>query len=154
MLSGARTRGAALGDGTGGRMEREERRRARLRLVIGLGQGESWREAAARAGLRTSRTAAYRRLRVVRTQGEDALDERRQGHPAKFREPVTAWLLTYCHAHPGTPSRAVRAALQERFGLVVSISQLNRVRAALGISTRPRGVGGKYALAGDGGAGQ
>ena len=130
----------------GERMEREERRRARLRLVTGLGQGESWREAAARAGLRTSRTAAYRLLRVVRTQGEDALDERRQGHPAKFREPVTAWLLTYCHAHPGTPSRAVRAAIQERFGLVVSISQLNRVRAVLGISNRPQDAGGGIRL--------
>lgn len=144
MLSGARTRGAAHGDGTGG-MEREKRRRARLRLVTRLGQSESWREAAARAGLRTSRTAACRLLRVVLTQGEDALDERRQSHPAKFREPVTAWLLTCCHAYPGTPSRAVRAALQERFGLVVSISQLNRVRAVLGISNRPQDAGGGYA---------
>ncbi len=124
-------------------MEREARRNARLHLVTGMAQGQPWQEAATVAGLRTSRTAAYRLLRVVRTEGEVALDERRHGHPVKFREPVKAWLLAYCRDHPGTPSRVVQAALQERFGLTVSISQINRVRAALGVSHRPQGAGGK-----------
>ncbi len=135
--------GAACGDGKGRGVRREERRNARLRLVTGMAQGRPWREVAVQAGLRTSRTAAYRLLRLVQAEGETALDERRQGHPAKFREPVKAWLLAYCRDHPGTPSRVVQAALQERFSLTVSISQINRVRAALGVSHRPGGAGGK-----------
>ncbi len=67
MLPGASALGAACGDGKGRRMEREARRNARLHLVTGMAQGQPWQEAATVAGLRTSRTAAYRLLRVVRT---------------------------------------------------------------------------------------
>ena len=126
-------------------MNREERHRARLRLVSGMARGEPWREAAERAGCPTSRSTAYRLLRAVRAEGKGALAERRHGHASKVRQPVKDWLVTHCQAHPGTPSSALRAELRARFGLAVSISQLNRVRATLGIGNRPQGVGGKSA---------
>ncbi len=131
-------------------MAQEARQGARLRLVAGLQAGLPWREAATAAATRTSRATAFRLLRAVRAGGEAALADGRHGHPSKVRQPVKDWLLTYCGAHPGATSRVVQAALQERFGLTVSRSQLNRVRAALGVRQRPQGAGGEYA-AGDGG---
>jgi transposase len=101
-------------------------------------QGQSWHEAARAAELRTSCTAADRLLRRAKTEGDEAaVVDGRHGHPAKLRAPVQAWLLEHCGAAPETPSRVVQAAVRERFELEVSISQLNRVRAALGVG-RPR----------------
>ena len=61
------------------------------------------------------------------------------GNPLKLRGEVGDWLVMFCQERPHTPSHVVQAALQERFGLRVSISQLNRFRAAHGISSRRRG---------------
>ncbi len=109
-------------------------------MVAGLQAGLPWREAATAAATRTSRATAFRLLRTVRDGGEAAaLADGRHGHPSKFRQPVRDWLLTYCREHPGATSRVVQAALQERFGMTVSRSQLNRVRAALGVRRRPQG---------------
>ncbi|GHO47296.1 hypothetical protein [Ktedonospora formicarum] len=55
------------------------------------------------------------------------------GHPAKLREAVLQWLMAICRANPQMPSREVQVALQEQFGIQVSIGHLNRVRAQLGI---------------------
>jgi len=46
------------------------------------------------------------------------------------------FLETMCREAPHTPSHVVQAALQERFGLLVSIGHLNRVRAELGVGSR------------------
>jgi hypothetical protein len=79
----------------------------------------------------------------VRTQGEAGLHDGRHGHLAKLREPVLQWLKEYCHAAPGTPSHVVQQALQNRFGIVVSISHLNATRAALGLGSRAAPLGEK-----------
>jgi transposase len=76
------------------------------------------------------RIACYKESR---TQGEAALQDGRHGHPAKLREAVLQWLQAFCRTSPQTPSREVQAALQEQFGIQVSIGHLNRVRAQLGI---------------------
>jgi transposase len=123
-------------------MDAEERRVAKARLVDGMRQGQSWQEAVSAAGLPLGRSAAYRLTQRVRVLGEAALHDQRHGHPSKLREPVQQWLEAYCRSAPGTPSRAVQAALQQRFGLRVSLSHLNRVRARLGLGSRP-GVGGE-----------
>src|SRR5262245_40221651 len=123
-------------------MEQEERRAAKLRLIVGLRQGQPWREAAAAAGLRIGRTTAYRLRQRVPLGEEAALADGRHGHPSKVRAPVRAGLVEHCRAAPGTPSREVQTAVRARFGLAVSISQLNRVRAALGLGNRPAGAGG------------
>jgi transposase len=51
----------------------EERQAAKARMIAGMRAGRSWREAAAKAGVQTSRTAAYRLLRGARARGEAAL---------------------------------------------------------------------------------
>jgi len=126
-------------------MDREAQRAAKAQMIAAMQAGQSWQEAARRAGVQTSRTAAYRLLQRVRTEGAAALEEQRRGHPTKVREPVRQWLVQFCRAAPEMAGRTVQAALQEQFHLEVSISQVNRLRAALGVSRPTPGAGKKSA---------
>src|SRR6266481_4044205 len=103
-------------------MEKEQHHAAKGQLVALMQAGHSWQEAASLTGIQISRSAAYRLLQKVRTQGETGLQDGRHGHPAKLREPVQQWLKDYCQGAPGTPSHIVQQALAKRFGIVVSIS--------------------------------
>ncbi len=111
-------------------------------------RGLPWHQAAEASDIRLSRATAFRALRIVRTQGDDALEDGRHGHPHKLTERVREWLVEYCRGAPKTPSRVVQAEIEERFGTTVSISQINRVRGDLGVSSRSRGVGGKSGTSG------
>lgn len=124
-------------------MDRAARRAAKAQMVAEMLQGSSWQEAERRAGLPTSRTTAYRLLHRVRIEGTGALDDQRHGHPAKLRAPVQHWLAQFCRAAPASTGRTVQAALFEQFGLQVSISQVNRLRATLGVRRSAPGVGEK-----------
>jgi transposase len=127
-------------------MEEEQRRAAKRQMIALMQAGHSWQEAAAMAGVRMGRSAAYQLLRNMRLQGEVALQDGRHGHPAKLREPIRQWLEMTCRQAPQTPSYVVQAALQERFGTLISIGHLNRVRAELGLGSRPghRGKNGHF----------
>ncbi len=127
-------------------MGQEERRAAKLRVVGGMQQGLAWREAAQAADARLSRATAFRALRIVRTRGDDALEDGRHGHPHKLTAPVREWLLEYCRGAPKTPSCVVQTEIERQFGITVSVSQINRVRAVLGVSSRSRCVGGKSGI--------
>ncbi len=124
-------------------MGQEQRRAAKLRVIGGMQRGVAWREAAKAADAYLSRATAFRALRIVRSQGEEALEDRRHGRPHKLTAPVHEWLAEYCRGAPGTSSRMVRAQIEELFGTTVNISQINRARAALGVSSNSRGSGGK-----------
>jgi len=126
-------------------MDHEAQRVAKAQLVAQMQAGRSWHEAATSAGVQTSRASAYRLLRRVRLEGAVALDDHRHGHPTKVRQPVRNWLAAFCRAAPASPARTVQTALLERFGLQVSVSQINRLRAALGVSRQVSGVGKKSA---------
>ena len=123
-------------------MDHEWQRAAKARLVDGMLRGESWQDAVIASGLNLGRSGAYRLTWRVCVQGETALDDHRQGHVSKMHPAVVTWLEASCRAAPGTSSRVVQAALQERFGLMVSIGHLNRVRATLGVGSG-LGRGGK-----------
>ena len=126
-------------------MDRQACRAAKAQMIAGMEAGQSWQEAAGQAGVQTSRTAAYRLLQRVRTEGATALEDQRHGHPTKVREPVRQWLVQFCRAAPEVAGRTAQAGLQEQFHLEVSISQINRLRAALGVSRPAPGVGKKSA---------
>jgi hypothetical protein len=64
-----------------GPMEEEHNRAAKGRMVALMQAGHSWQEAATMAGVQISRSAAYRLLQKVRTQGEEGLRDGRHGHP-------------------------------------------------------------------------
>lgn len=124
-------------------MDQAERRRAKARLVANMAEGQSWREAAAGAGLAISRSAAYRLTQRVRHEGEVALEDQRHGHPSKLSEPVQQWLVATCRDAPCQSGRMLQAALEMRFGLRVSRGHLNAMRARLGLKRPREGVGEK-----------
>jgi transposase len=112
----------------------EEQQAAKRQMMELMQAGRSWQEAARITGVQTSRSTSYRWWQAYRTRGEVALHDGRHGHTSKVREPVLHWLESRCSQAPQTPSSVIQKALQERFGLVVSITHLNRLRAARGLA--------------------
>ena len=68
--------------------------------------------------------------------GAEAVHDRRQGHAVKVCGAVRTWLEGYYQQHPRAPGKAVQALLEERYGVRVSVTHLNRIRAALLGATR------------------
>jgi transposase len=116
--------------------QRQEREFVRREIVHHVEQGMTATEARRLSPVPLHRTTVYRLLKRVECEGEQALAERRHGHPVKLRGEVLAWMLDYCQSHPFVSSSAVQRLVAERLGLSVSISQLNRVRAAHGLSRK------------------
>jgi transposase len=119
-------------------MEESKLSTARVQMVEAMEQGLPWYEAAKQADLQISQSTAYRLRQRMRQGGKQALQEGRHGHPAKLRGEVRAWLEETCRQAPYTPSHEIQAQLAERFALSISVSQLNRVRATLGVSNPPQ----------------
>jgi transposase len=111
---------------------------ARVQVVEAMEQGLPWHEAAKRAGLQISQSTAYRLCQRMRQGGEQALREGRHGHPVKLRGEVRKFLEQTCRQAPSTPSHEIQTQLAQQFSLQVSVSQINRVRASLGISNLPQ----------------
>ncbi len=123
-------------------MDRGERRERKARLVAGMLEGCKWHEAADSADICTSRTAAYRLLRLVKEEGDAALEDRRHGHPYKVTPSVREWLIERCRGTPDLSGRVLGAEIEERFGIHVSITHINRVRAELGVNNISQVRGG------------
>jgi transposase len=121
--------------------ERNQRQAAKEQLITAMLEGRTFQEASKGSDVPLRRAMAYRLLRAVRTQGESALQDGRHGHPVKLRGAARTFLEEYCQQAPSTPSSAIQTLLHERFGLSISISQINRVRAALGVSNCRRNQG-------------
>jgi transposase len=114
----------------------DQRLVAKACLLADLERGFSVPEVHTRAIIPLHRTTLYRFRRRVQADPVAALEDGRHGHPIKLRGEVRQWLVAFCQEAPHTPSHVVQAVLQERFGLLVSISQLNRFRTAHHISSR------------------
>ncbi len=73
----------------------------------------------------------------VQREEESGIADGRHGHPVKLRGEVLTCLIEHCRANPCVSSSTVQRLLQERFGVSISVSQLNRVRARLGLTRKP-----------------
>ena|SRR5712692_1397073 len=124
-------------------MEAKQRQEAKREMMVLMHEGTGWQEAARRADVHISRSTAYRWFQAYRTQGEAALQDGRHGHPAKVREPVLQWLEGHCRSAPRTSSAQLQNKLQEHLGVKISITHLNRIRAAHGLSRSTAGKGKK-----------
>src|SRR5260370_41644768 len=111
---------------------------ARVQVVEAMEQGLPWHEAAKRAGLEISQSTAYRLRQRMRKAGEQALREGRHGHPIKLRGEAGQWLEQTCQRAPRTPSRDIRTQLTQGFSLQVSVRQISRARATVGVSNPPQ----------------
>jgi transposase len=115
-------------------MEQEQRQAAKQQMLALMQAGQSWQAAAAAAGIQVSRSTAYRWRQEARTRGEAALQDGRQGHPAKVLPPVLHWLELRCQVTSLVASSQLQKELQEQLGVRISISHLNAIRAAYGWS--------------------
>jgi transposase len=115
-------------------------RTARLHLLEYMFAGHSWQSAVSQSGLHISRSTAYRLRQQARDEDKAALVflDDRHGHPYKLTEPVRVWMVEFCTNKPQVASSRVQAELKTTFGVEVSISQINRVRAAYGVTKQGR----------------
>ena len=116
-------------------------RRERLELLEYMFAGYSWQEAAARSQLKISRAMAYRLRQMAcdEEKAERAFLDDRHGHPSKLTEPAQVWLKEFCTPNPQVASSQVQTELKTQLGIEVSVSQINRVRARLGVGKQPSG---------------
>ena len=114
----------------------EQRQAAKRQMIERIEQGASVQQARSQSGVRMHRATVYRLLKRVRAEGETAYTDGRHGHPIKLRGEVRTFLIEACQATPSVSSPALQQAIQERFSLCISVSQLNRVRASLVLSRR------------------
>jgi len=112
----------------------EQRQAAKRQMMEQIKQGASVQQARSHSAVPMHRATVYRLLKRVRSEGESAFTDGRHGHPIKLRGEVRTFLIETCQATPSVSSPVLQLAIQERFGLCISISQLNRVRASLGLS--------------------
>ena len=124
-------------------IEPEQRRAAKRQMLELMQAGVSWQEAAATAGVQTSRATAYRWKQEARIRGGAALQDGRHGHPAKVLPAVLHWLESRCQATSLVASSQLQRELQEQLGVRISISHLNAVRAAHGWSNAASHAGKK-----------
>lgn len=121
-------------------MKDHPERTARLHLLEYMFAGYSWQSAVSQSGLHISRSTAYRLRQQARDEDKAAsvfLDDR-HGHPYKLTEPVLVWMIEFCTNNPQVASSRVQAELKSTFGIEISVSQINRVRAAKGVTRQGR----------------
>lgn len=115
-----------------------EQRQAGKRQIIELVErGASVQQARNQSEVPMHRATVYRLLKRVQTQGEAGYSDGRHGHPIKLRGEVRTFLIESCQATPSLSSPMLQRLIQERFDMRLSVSQLNRVRASLGLTYQP-----------------
>lgn len=113
----------------------QERHAAKVRFVAAIQRGLSKPEAIQEMGLLPiSRSTVFRLRQRVHLMGGEAAQDGRHGHPSKQRGEVRTFLEETCRQDPHMPGYEIQTKLAERFPFQVSVSQINRVRATLGIS--------------------
>ena len=115
-------------------------RTARLQVIGRMFAGQSWQTAVSQSQLNISRSTAYRLVKLARDEDKAAvvfLDDR-HGHPYKLTKPVCLWMVEFCTNNPQVASSRVQAELKSTFGIAASVSQINRVRAANGVTRQGR----------------
>ncbi|BCL78849.1 hypothetical protein ccbrp13_13140 [Ktedonobacteria bacterium brp13] len=115
----------------------QQRQVAKREIVRDIEQGVSAREARVRSAVPMHRTTVYRLLKRIEREGENGFADGRHGHPVKLRGEVLTFLIESCQAVPSVASSELQHAIRERFASPPSVSQLNRVRARLGLSRQP-----------------
>ncbi len=117
-------------------MKDHRERKGRLQLIELMFAGHSWQSAVSQSQLHVSRATAYRLRQLARDEEKATLAflDDRHGHPYKLTEPVQVWISELCTTNPQIASSRVQSELTSRFGVAVSVSQINRVRAKLGVS--------------------
>ncbi len=115
----------------------QQRQAGKRQIMEFVEQGASVQQARNQSEVPMHRATIYRLLKRVRTQGEAGYNDGRQGHPIKLGGEIRTFLIESCEATPTLSSPMLQHLILERFDIRVSVSQLNRVRASLGLTYHP-----------------
>src|SRR5271169_930265 len=111
----------------------EQRQASKREIMELIEQGVKVEQARTQSKVPMHRATVYRLKKRVQTQGEAGYSDGRCGHPIKIRGEVRAFLIESCEATPSLSSPQLQQSIEQRFGLRLSVSQLNRVRVSLGL---------------------
>ncbi len=114
-------------------MTPQQRREAKQKILERIKQGASVEQARSESVLPIHRATIYRLLKRVQSN-EGRFVDGRHGSASKLRGEVLTFLTEHCQVSPDVSSLVLQGVIQKRFSLPVSISQLNRVRASLGLT--------------------
>lgn len=108
----------------------------RKAIVDAVLSGKSHDEARALVAVPVSERSIYRWLEWHREQGDEGLQDNRHGVVWKMTDELRSWLIEAIEDAPKLSARQLREQVQETFGIKVSISHINQVRADAGLSRR------------------
>ena len=115
----------------------QQRQASKRQIMELIEQGASVQQASKQGEVPMHRATLYRLLKRVQMQGEAGYTDGRHGHPIKIRGEVRTFLIQRCQATPSLSSPMLQQLIHEHFALRLSVSQLNRVRASLGVTYQP-----------------
>jgi transposase len=108
----------------------------RKKVVDAVLAGKSHEEARALVDEPVSKRSVYRWLAWYRKNGDDGLKDNRGGVVWKVTDEIRDWLVDTIQETPGQSASQLQEDLQETFGIRVSISYINQLRAEAGLSRR------------------
>ena len=111
------------------KQQKSEAKREMMELMLA---GYNWQKAAKQAGIETSEATAYRWKKQYQESGASSLLDNRQGHVFKMRDHVLKRLEEMCKQNPSLSGEDLQKMLIEQMGLLISVTHLNRTRAAHG----------------------
>ena len=112
----------------------------RLQVAELMQEGLSWLEAIKTAKVKVHRTTAERWFHRLESEGETGLAERRRGSAYKITPKIRAWLEKECRDDTNRTSAELQKVIQRDFQITVTVRQINRVRATLGVSRTKKSV--------------
>jgi len=108
----------------------------RKTIVDAVLLGKSHDEARALVDIGVSERSIYRWLEWHREHGDEGLKDNRHGVVWKMTDELRSWLIEAFEDNPKWSARQLQEQVQETFGIKVSISHINQMRADAGLSRR------------------
>ena len=108
----------------------------RKAVVDAVLAGKSHDEARSLVDVPVSDRSIYRWLEWYRENGDEGLQDNRHGVVWKVTDEIRDWLMDAIEETPSQSASRLQEDLQETFGIRVSISYINQLRAEAGLSRR------------------
>ncbi len=105
--------------------------------------GHSWQEANERSGLNYSKSGIQHLYRNWKEQGDEVLEDKRQGQPYKVTGEVREWLVERCEEEGEVHSPQLVEEIKSRFGVELHHDYVNLLRNQLGLPSPKPGRPGK-----------
>lgn len=107
--------------------------------------GHSWQEANEQSGLNYCQSGVHRLYREWKERGDEALKDKRQGHPYKVTAEVREWLVERCEEEGEVHSPQLVEEIKSSFGVELHHDYVNLLRNQLGLPSPKPGRPGKKA---------